>query len=98
MLIIELTYKKSLDEVNNLLEEHRNFLDKYYSQGLFVASGPKNPRDSGVILALSDKETIDKVIQEDPFYQHNIADYEFIQFEPTKYSHHFGKLIQSDKN
>lgn len=49
MLIIELTYKKSLDEVNSLLDEHRSFLDQFYSQGLFIASSPKNPRDGGVI-------------------------------------------------
>lgn len=98
MLVVELTYKKSLEEVNKLLEEHRSFLDKYYSEGLFIASGPKNPRDGGVILTLSDKATITKIIQEDPFYQHNIADYEFIEFEPTKYSHHLEKVIQLHKN
>ena len=42
MLVIELTYKKSLEEVNILLEEHKSFLDKCYSEGLFIASGPKN--------------------------------------------------------
>lgn len=98
MLIIELTYQKPLDEANILLEEHKSFLDKYYSEGLFIASGPKNPRDGGVIVTLSDKETITKIIQEDPFYKHNIADYKFIEFEPTKYSHHLEPVIQSHKN
>jgi uncharacterized protein YciI len=94
MLIIELIYKKSLDAVNSLLEEHRAFLNKYYSQGLFIASGPKHPRDGGVILALGDKQTIIKIIQEDPFYRREIADYKITQFEPTKYSQLFGKIIQ----
>lgn len=98
MLIIELTYKKPLDDVNNLLDEHRSFLDQFYSQGLFIASGPKNPRDGGVILALGDKEAIYKVIEEDPFYQHDIADYRLMQFEPTKYSNCFEKVIQSHKD
>jgi len=33
MLIIGLTYKKSLEEVNNFLEAHRGFLDKCYEAG-----------------------------------------------------------------
>ncbi len=98
MLVIELTYKKSLEEVNILLEEHKSFLDKCYSEGLFIASGPKNPRDGGVIVTLSDKEIMTRLIQEDRFYKHNIADYKFIEFEPTKYSHHLETAIQSHKN
>ena len=38
MIIIELTYKKPLDEVNALLQEHRDFLEKYY---LEKRSSPK---------------------------------------------------------
>lgn len=84
MLIIELTYKKSLAIVDSLLDEHKRFLAKYYAQGIFIASGPKNPRDGGVILALSDKEEIFNILQEDPFFREEVADYVIIQFEPTK--------------
>lgn len=94
MLIIELTYKKPLAEVNQFLEKHRMFLDKYYSKNIFIASGPKNPRDGGIILALSDKETMSKIIQEDPFHQQAIADYKITQFEPSKYSEDFARFIQ----
>ncbi len=93
MIIIELTYKKNLDEANKFLEGHRAFLDKYYSQNIFIASGPKNPRNGGIILALGDKETIEKIIHEDPFHQQQIADYRIIQFEPNKYSQLFEKFI-----
>ena len=41
MLLIELTYKKPIDEVNNFLDQHRSFLNKYYENGIFLASGPK---------------------------------------------------------
>ncbi|GJM06930.1 MAG: hypothetical protein DHS20C10_06640 [marine bacterium B5-7] len=94
MLIIELTYKKSLDEVNHFLDAHINFLDRYYAQGIFIASGPKNPRDGGIILASGDKETISKIICNDPFYQQEIADYKITQFELSKYDQLFESIIR----
>ena len=97
MFIVELTYKKPLDEVNKFLDEHKSFLNKYYAQGIFVASGPKNPRDGGIILALTDKETMMKIIEEDPFCYQKIADYRVIQFEPHKYSQLFEKIINTQK-
>ena len=93
MLIIELTYKKPLDEVNELLQKHRDFLSKYYREKVFLTSGPKNPRNGGIILAMGDRATIDKVLEEDPFYQHEIADYRVIEFEPNKYSDEFKNIL-----
>lgn len=49
MYVIELTYKASLAEVNKHLEAHRAFLDVYYERGIFLASGPKVPREGGII-------------------------------------------------
>ena len=98
MLIIELTYKQPLTVVNSLLSEHRAFLDKYYTQGVFIASGPKDPRDGGIILALSDKESIADIIKNDPFYQHSVADYRVTQFEPVKYSHLLDAVIKSQNS
>ncbi len=77
MLIIELTYKKPLNEVEKYLQDHRDFLSKYYDQGVFLASGPKDPRDGGIILA--NCNDADEIIKEDPFYQHQIADYKVIR-------------------
>lgn len=89
MIIIELTYNKSLNEVNALLQEHRDFLEKYYSKKTFLASGPKNPRNGGVILAMGNLPVIKKIIEEDPFYQHDVANYRMIEFEINKYDANF---------
>ena len=70
MLLIELTYKKPIDEVNNFLDQHRSFLFNYYENGIFLASGPKNPRDGGIIIAVANREAINTIILEDPFYQY----------------------------
>ena len=94
MFIIDLTYKKDLVEVEKYLPEHISFLDKYYASGHFIASGRKNPRNGGIILVNTDsKETVQKIISEDPFYIQEIAAYTFTEFYPTKYSQHFKKIL-----
>lgn len=85
MVIAILTYKKGLAEVEKFLEEHRAYLDKYYSTAKFVASGAQNPRTGGVILMNVTKDEAQLLIKEDPFFSNDIAEYELIEFSPTKY-------------
>jgi uncharacterized protein YciI len=95
MVIIELIYKKSLEDVEQFLKEHRDFLQKYYDKGLLLTSGPKKPRDGGIIIAFSDKKTIESVIQSDPFYREGIAEYRIFEFEPVKYDPEFKKIYDN---
>lgn len=53
MFIISLNYKKSLDDIELYLIQHREFLERYYQAGVFILSGPKVPRTGGVILVNS---------------------------------------------
>ena len=85
MVIIEVTYIKPLSEADKFLEAHVQFLERYYEQGIFIASGRKVPRDGGVILALTDKASAAEIIKDDPFHQQDIAEYHLIEFEPSKH-------------
>ena len=83
--IIILTYKKSLNEVDKKLQEHIKFLDKYYDSNNFLLSGKQNPRIGGVIICkFNSIEDVNLAIQEDPFYIHKIAEFEVIEFEPSR--------------
>ncbi len=94
MFILNLTYKKSLDEVEKFLGEHILYLNKYYDSGHFICSGRKNPRNGGIILCLAkDITLVEKLIQEDPFKREGIADYEIIEFSPTKCSSTFEPIL-----
>jgi uncharacterized protein YciI len=85
MFIINLTYKVALEEVEAFLAEHIRFLDEQYALGHFLASGRKVPRTGGIILsALEDKAKVEAIIEKDPFWQHQLADYELIEFVPSK--------------
>lgn len=53
MIVVTLTYKKPLAEVDAVLKQHIAFLDHYYEQKKFLASGRRENRVGGVILVLS---------------------------------------------
>lgn len=85
MFIILLTYRKSLVEVDRYLADHRAFLDRHYAAGELLCSGPQSPRTGGVIVCrLADRAAVEALTHEDPFYIHGIADYELIEFSPTR--------------
>ncbi len=94
MFIVELTYKKSLEDVEQHLVAHRKFLDDGYSKNYFIASGPKSPRTGGIIISsLVDRLQLDNVLKQDPFSIYGIADYTITAFHPTKYHASLENLI-----
>ena len=84
MLIVDLVYKKDLEAVNANVVAHRNFLDKYYKEKVFIMSGPKVPKEGGVIVANLEKAQMEEIIKHDPFYKEGIADYKITCFDPVK--------------
>lgn len=94
MFIINLTYIKPLEEVEKHLQNHITFLDQHYKKGYFIASGRKNPRTGGIILMRAkNKEAVQEIITHDPFYQNEIAQYDVIEFEASKYCPEFETII-----
>jgi uncharacterized protein YciI len=93
MFIVSLTYKTELSEVDQYIEAHVRFLDKYYTAGKFIASGRKVPRTGGIILIhAAGKAEVDSIIKEDPFYIADVADYEVTEFIPTKTAKEFDAI------
>ena len=85
MYIINLTYKVPLDKIDEHLNDHVKFLNEQYRLGNFQASGRKNPRTGGIILSkISDRNELMTIVDRDPFKINDLADYEFIEFIPTK--------------
>ncbi|MFD7164406.1 YciI family protein [Streptomyces violascens] len=85
MFIIELTYIVPLDRVDELLADHVTWLNAQYDAGVFIASGRKEPRDGGVILAVGDdRAAIDEIVATDPFHVNDFATYRITEFLATK--------------
>lgn len=84
MFIISLTYIKPLEEVDEYLTDHVDYLKDQYRLGNFLASGRKVPRTGGVILARAvSREEVETIVRLDPFYRHQVAAYEITEFTPT---------------
>lgn len=85
MFIIELTYKVPAETIDAHMNEHIDFLEKYYKSGHFLASGRKEPRDGGLIFAKAyNTKRLEEILSEDPFKQMDLADYRIIEFKATK--------------
>jgi uncharacterized protein YciI len=85
MFVIELTYKADLASIDALMAAHVVFLKKYYAAGNFLVSGRKIPRDGGIILAVGrSRKHIEAIVEEDPFYEHDLADFRIIEFRASQ--------------
>lgn len=95
MFIIDLNYIVPLEELDSHMAEHVKYLNKYYEKNLFIVSGRKVPRTGGVILALANsKDELEKIIQEDPFYKHELAEFTITEFLTSQYHPGLKQLLK----
>lgn len=85
MFVIELIYKAELATIDAHMTAHVKFLKKYYASGNFLISGRKTPRDGGIILAVGkSRAEIEAIVHEDPFFEHDLADFRIIEFRASQ--------------
>ena len=98
LFIVSLQYQVPLSEVDQHLPAHRDFLRQHYEKNIFVASGAKIPRTGGVIIAtIENKQHLEAILKQDPFYQNKIATYEITEFKPLLYSDDFKCIAEKDR-
>ncbi len=96
MFVIELVYKAPLAEIDAHMAAHVAFLKKYYAAGHFLVSGRKIPRDGGIILAVGKtRSQIEKIVEEDPFHAHGLAEFRIIEFRASQRASDIQKRIES---
>jgi Uncharacterized protein conserved in bacteria len=94
MFIFILKYTKGIDAIDKVLKEHNDFLDKYYKEGKFICSGRRKPRTGGVILCKAASfEEARLISEDDPFVPAEVAEYEIIEFEVSKFAEEFKTFI-----
>ncbi|MFJ8311347.1 MULTISPECIES: YciI family protein [unclassified Streptomyces] len=85
MFVLELTYTAPLARVDELLDAHVAWLTAHYAAGTFIASGRKEPRDGGIILAVGDdRAAIERLAATDPFVVNDVCAYRITEFLATK--------------
>jgi uncharacterized protein YciI len=75
-------YRRPLEEVLEINEQHRAYLKTVKDEGLLIASGPMDPRSGGILLLnVPDDDiipTLDKIRDGDPYVTFGVAQYEMI--------------------
>jgi uncharacterized protein YciI len=81
MVVVSLTYKVPLEEVDRHGQAHVEWLRRCYDGDLLLASGRKAARVGGLILARGSVADAKSLCENDPFFVHGVADYEFTEVE-----------------
>jgi uncharacterized protein YciI len=80
-------YRRPLEEVIVHQEPHRAYLRQLKADGTLVAAGPQDPRIGGLFLLRVSDDTpqadLDKIRDDDPFYQQGVAQYELLPWKPV---------------
>src|SRR5215217_289729 len=80
-------YRRPLEQVLAVIDEHRAYLRELKSSGLLLASGPFEPRSGGaLLLRVPDdavQETLDRIRDGDPFTRTGTAQYELLPWAPV---------------
>ena len=75
-------YRRPLEEVLEVTEQHRGYLKTLKDEGVLIASGPMDPRSGGILLLnVPDDDvipTLDRVRDGDPYVTFGLAQYEMI--------------------
>lgn len=95
MFLINVTYIKEIAQVEEALPAHVQYLEDQYAKGNFVCSGRKNPRTGGIILCrCGNRDAVEELVKQDPFHRQQIAQYEIIEFIPSKYAPEFQACLE----
>ena len=81
-----LRYRRPLEEVLTIVDEHRAYLRTLQERGMLIASGPFDPRNGGALLLRVPDDavqaTLDRVRDDDPFTKAGMAQYELLPWVP----------------
>ncbi|HEY4307166.1 MAG TPA: YciI family protein [Gemmatimonadaceae bacterium] len=90
-------YRRPLEEVLEVIDQHRAYLRSLKDQGILIASGPMDPRSGGIaLLNVPDNEvgaTLDRVRDGDPYVTFGLAQYELIPWNVNIGKDDLDKLI-----
>jgi uncharacterized protein YciI len=84
MFILSLTYVKPTEEADRFMASHMDWVNAGYERGMFLASGRKNPRTGGVVLARGDRAEIEAYVAADPFAIEGVAVYDITEMAVTR--------------
>nr|WP_202390933.1 YciI family protein [Erythrobacter ramosus] len=78
-----MTYTVPIEQVDAVLADHLAWLKAGHEAGHFLAWGPREPRDGGLIFVKAASRTdAEALLMSDPFMLHQLADLTITQWTP----------------
>lgn len=75
-------YRRPLEEVVEVTDQHRSYLKELKEEGILLASGPMDPRTGGILLLRVPDDDVngmlDRVRDGDPYVTFGLAQYELM--------------------
>lgn len=83
IFIASLTYTVPIEQIDAVLADHLAWLNAGHEAGHFIAWGPREPRDGGLIFVKTgSRAEAEALLASDPFLTHGLADLSIIQWTP----------------
>lgn len=96
LFVLLVQYTAPIERIDATLAQHRDFLQTGYDKGFLLASGPRTPREGGVIIGkFANRAAAESFSKQDPFVQQNLARYEILEFTPVLHNALLESFLQS---
>lgn len=83
VFIASLTYKVPIERIDAVLAAHLAWLNAGHAAGHFLAWGPREPRDGGLIFARAgSRAEAERLLATDPFMIQQLADCTITEWTP----------------
>lgn len=83
IFIASLTYTVPIAQIDAVLSDHLAWLKAGHEAGHFLAWGPREPRDGGLIFVKAQSRVeAEALLASDPFLRHQLADLAIIEWTP----------------
>jgi uncharacterized protein YciI len=83
--IVEIIYTAPPARIDEVLGEHRAFLQEGYDTGLLLMSGPQVTKTGGMVVARAEnKEELEAYFRRDPYHLYGVAEHRVVEFQPVK--------------
>ena len=83
IFIASLTYTVPIERIDAVLADHLAWLDAGHKAGHFIAWGPREPRDGGLIFVKApSRAEAEALLASDPFITEGFADLAIIEWIP----------------
>lgn len=94
--MILVNYTAPFSEIEHIVPEHRNHLQRAVEAGVILFSGPRIPRTGGIVIARAESETtIQDLIDKDPYKLAGVAEYQVVEFRPGRHQPFLDDWTQS---